>query len=260
MTYSPSFFNEMMPESLSSAKVVVPLVENLIRPSSVVDVGCATGAWLSAFLEHGVKTIVGLDGTYVDSTALLIPSQCFMATDLTKPFSLPNQYDLALSLEVAEHLSANSAQGFVRSLCQLAPVILFSAALPGQGGVHHVNEQWPEYWRALFAEHDFRMFDPFRPILWLDGRVASHYRQNMFLFIQNGFLKSRTDLSRLPEVTDREGLMVVDAQILFGLRATLKRLPYMVWRSVHRRIDRVLRLKRITGINERIKTQSALHR
>ena len=239
MIYSPSFFNEMVTESLSSAKVVVPLVVDLIHPSSAVDIGCATGAWLSVFHEHGVNTIVGLDGAYVNLTPLLIPSESFRATDLTKPFSLPGQYDFALSLEVAEHLSATSAQGFVRSLCQLAPIVLFSAAIPGQGGVHHVNEQWPEYWRKRFAEHNFRMYDPFRPLLWLDERVASHYRQNMFLFIHNDVVQSRTELSRLPEVKDGNGLMLVDPHILFGLRATLRRLPYMVWRSVRRRVERL---------------------
>jgi hypothetical protein len=101
-----------------------------------------------------------------------------------KPFSLSERFDLAISLEVAEHLPRRSASGFVRSLCQLAPIVLFSAAVPGQGGEHHVNEQWPEYWRQAFANHHFVMFDPFRPLLWHDERVAFYYRQNLFLFIR----------------------------------------------------------------------------
>jgi hypothetical protein len=239
MTYSSSFFDEIVQESLSSAKVVVPLVVDLVHPSSVVDVGCATGAWLSVFHDHGIKSILGLDGTYVDSAALLIPSDCFRSTDLAKPFSLKEEYDLALSLEVAEHLPEPSANSFVRSLCRLAPVIVFSAALPGQGGVHHVNEQWPEYWRQKFANENFRMFDPFRPFLWRDERVASHYRQNLFLYVHDDVLRVRPEFTQLQEVKDGNGLMLVEAHILFGLRATLKRLPHALWKTIRRRVLRV---------------------
>src|SRR5689334_441630 len=115
MTYSSAFFDEMIPESLSSAKIIVPLVTHLIRPASVVDVGCATGAWLSVFQEHGVKSILGLDGTYINTKDLMIPPDCYQSTDLARPFRLPKQYDLALSLEVAEHLPSSSAKGLVHS-------------------------------------------------------------------------------------------------------------------------------------------------
>jgi hypothetical protein len=243
MSYSSAFFDDLLEDSLSSAKIAVPLVLKLVHPSSVIDVGSATGAWLSVFHDHGIRNILGLDGAYVDRSKLLIPPDFFRAADLTKPFSLSERFDLAMSLEVAEHLPAGSAGGFIRSLCQLAPIVLFSAAVPGQGGEHHMNEQWPEYWRRLFAKENFRMFDPFRPLLWGNERVASHYRQNMFLFVHDDILRARSELSQLPEVKCGNGLMLVDAHILFGLRATLKRLPYIVWTSVRRRIKR-LPLKR----------------
>ncbi len=238
MTYSSSFFDEIVSESLLSAKVVVPLVVDLVRPGSVVDVGCATGAWLSVFHDHGVKTVVGLDGAYVNSTTLLIPSDCFRETDLAKPFCFSERFDLAISLEVAEHLPAASAQGFVRSLCQLAPVILFSAAVPGQMGTHHINEQWPEYWRELFATHRFRMFDPFRPVLWNDQRVALWYRQNLFLYTHEDLLKTDHRFSHLPEVVSANDIMLIDTNIFFGVRATLKRIPYLFSRSFRRRFPR----------------------
>lgn len=238
MTYSRSFFQDMTSESLASAEVVVPFVLDLLHPTSVVDVGCGTGSWLSVFRAHGLPVIYGLDGAYVEPNALLIPTECFQATDLAQPFSLSERYDLAVSLEVAEHLPATAASGFVKSLCYLAPRILFSAAIPGQGGTHHVNEQWPEYWRLLFARHGFRMFDPFRPQLWHDERVMSHYRQNMFLFLRHDLLDSRPELSHLPEVKHGDGLMLLDPFVLFSIRATIRRLPFMLWRSVSRRIDR----------------------
>lgn len=238
MTYSRSFFEEMTIESLASAEVVVPLVLDLLHPKSVIDVGCGTGPWLSAFREQGVPAIYGLDGPYIDPVTLLIPSESFRTVDLAQPFSLTERYDLAISLEVAEHLPVASARGFVKSLCELAPFIVFSAAVPGQGGTHHVNEQWPEYWRCLFARQGFRMFDPFRPQLWYDERVMSHYRQNMFLFIRHDVLASMPEFCRLPEIKDGHALMLLDPLVLFSIRATIKRLPFMLWRSVSRRIDR----------------------
>jgi 2-polyprenyl-3-methyl-5-hydroxy-6-metoxy-1,4-benzoquinol methylase len=125
MKYAKTFFDEMVPESLSSAKIIVPLVMDLLHPTSVVDVGCATGAWLSVFREHGVEDIIGIDGTYVDVEELLIPKKCFYATNLANPFSLSKRYDLALALEVAEHLPRFSAKHFVHCLCKLAAVVLF---------------------------------------------------------------------------------------------------------------------------------------
>lgn len=240
MTYSSSFFDGIVPESLSSAKVVVPLVVDLVHPASVVDVGCATGAWLSVFRDHRIGRTIGIDGEYVDRSKLLIPLDCFRAIDLAKPFCLSERFDLAMSLEVAEHLPENSARDFVRSLCQLAPIVLFSAAIPGQGGEQHVNEQWPEYWRQLFAGQDFRMFDPFRPALMHDGCVASWYRQNIFLFIRNEHTETNPRFLHLPEVKDGSGLLLIDASHLLGMYANLQyrahtswtRLPYIFFRRL----------------------------
>jgi hypothetical protein len=239
MTYSSSFFDEIVSDSLSSAKVLVPLVMDCVCPKSVVDVGCATGAWLSVFKNQGVETVVGLDGGYVKSTALLMPSDCFRVTDLEKPFSSSEEFDLAVSLEVAEHLPAESAQGFVQSLCQLAPVILFSAAVPGQTGTHHVNEQWPQYWRELFAAHRFKMFDPFRPLIWNDQRVALWYRQNVFLYIHEDLWTIDRRFSNLCETPSANDIMLIDANIFFGVTATVKRLPYLFARSIRHRFSRV---------------------
>jgi hypothetical protein len=241
MKYCQTFFDNILQESLPSAKVVVPFVLDLLKPESVVDVGCATGAWLSVFRDSGIKSVLGLDGSYVDRSQLLIPLECFSAIDLAEPFGLSRRFDLALSLEVAEHLPASRAEGFVKSLCKLSPIVLFSAAIPGQGGDYHINEQWPEYWRQLFAREHFRMLDPFRPVLWHDERVASYYRQNLFLFVHDTRLRDHSRLSQLPEVKNNEGLMLVEPNILLGLQATLRRLPLLVVTAIRRRIQRVTR-------------------
>jgi SAM-dependent methyltransferase len=168
--------------SLRSARAVVPIVLNLLSPKSVVDFGCGRGTWLKAWLENGVETALGLDGDYVDRDKLLIDRDQFRAVDLRAPVRLDRRFDLAMCLEVAEHLPARSARALVGSLAAAAPAVLFSAALPGQGGVDHVNEQWPPYWERLFAEQGMRKYDVVRPLIWCQPDVHMIYIQNLYLF------------------------------------------------------------------------------
>jgi hypothetical protein len=159
---------------------------NLLQPRSVVDVGCGTGAWLSEFRNQGVPQILGLDGEYVNREELLIPAASFRSVDLT--FQLPDlgrRFDLAVSLEVAEHLPSSHAEEFVSDICSLSPFVLFSAAVPWQGGTGHVNEQWQPYWRRLFAGRGYIALDPVRPAVWKDRRVEWWYRRNIFLYVTN---------------------------------------------------------------------------
>jgi 2-polyprenyl-3-methyl-5-hydroxy-6-metoxy-1,4-benzoquinol methylase len=137
--------------SLQSAREVIPLVRHYYDPASVVDVGCGGGSWLSVFHELGIRDIYGLDGDWANTDDLLIPSALFQETDFLKPFRLSRTFDLVVCLEIAEHIQKSSAPVLIESLTHLGPVILFSAAIPDQGGVDHVNEQWPEYWARLFG-------------------------------------------------------------------------------------------------------------
>lgn len=180
--YDDRYFNQRSAAALESARVVVPILVHLTAPRSVLDVGCARGEWLSVFREHGIEQIKGLDGEYLDQSKLLIPTDRFRAVDLLKPFVTDESWDLAVCLEVAEHLSPTRAAGLVKDLTKAAPLILFSAAIPGQSGSLHLNEQWPEYWRSLFGEHNYVRLDVIRPLIWQDPRVNWWYQQNVYLF------------------------------------------------------------------------------
>jgi SAM-dependent methyltransferase len=186
--YDAAFFEAHRAGARSSAEVLVPKVVELLRPKSVVDVGCGPGTWLSVFRRHGVADVLGVDGSYVDPGGLDIPTESFVAHDLTRPLRLGRSFDLAVSLEVAEHLPPESAAAFVESLVGLAPRVLFSAAIPHQGGEGHVNGQWPAYWAALFAEHDYAPVDCFRRRLWGDERVEWWYAQNVLLYVRRDSL------------------------------------------------------------------------
>ena len=123
--------------------------------------------------------------------------------DCRRPASIEKadgRYDLAVCLEVAEHLPESSASDLVRTLTTLAPIVLFSAAIPGQGGVGHINERWPSYWKSRFEEHGFQRLDPIRPHIWKNRRVHWWYRQNIFLFA------AREQIDHSESLRDEEGL------------------------------------------------------
>jgi SAM-dependent methyltransferase len=180
--YSSGFFDSQSQGSRTSARAVIPIVRELVRPTSVLDVGCGIGTWLAEWIKQDVTDVLGLDGEYVDKTALVIEPAKFVPTDLQKRFSLGRKFDLVECLEVAEHLDEAYADLFIESLASHGDTILFSAAIPGQGGTHHVNEQWQSYWIEKFSRSGFKVYDVVRPRIWADPRIEAWYRQNIFLF------------------------------------------------------------------------------
>jgi len=180
--YDRRFYDLLAATADPSAAVIVPKLLALAPVVSVLDVGCGTGGWVAAFLAQGVEDVLGVDGPWVAEDQLRIPRERFRRADLAAPLRFERRFDLALALEVAEHLPLERAEGFVADLLAAAPLVLFSAAIPGQGGEGHVNEQWPEWWAGRFARLGARCLDPFRHLLWHDERVAWWYRQNLVLF------------------------------------------------------------------------------
>ncbi len=181
--YPSTFFDYIEEGASRSAAVIVPLLAKLLPIKSVLDVGCGRGAWLRQWRRHGVIDIVGADGPYVDRRGLLIPADQFVEADLSQPIDLGRRFDLVQSLEVAEHLPAGAADAFVDSLARHGSVILFSAAVPGQGGEHHINERPYGYWRDKFRARGYVLFDAVRPLLVGDRHVEPWYRYNSLLFV-----------------------------------------------------------------------------
>jgi SAM-dependent methyltransferase len=180
--YTGEFFKAQRASSRRSAKVVVPRVLDALAPASIVDVGCGTGTWLAVFRDHGITDVLGVDGPYIDPGLLEIPHDRFVPCDLTKPLRVDRTFDLVVSLEVAEHLPWACADTFVQSLTGLGQAVLFSAAIPYQGGTTHVNEQWPEFWAARFSKRGYAPVDFLRRHLWNDANVEWWYAQNMLLY------------------------------------------------------------------------------
>lgn len=182
MPYDKTFYEGQADGSQRSAEIVVPLLMKMVDVRSVVDIGCGVGTWLKAFRTNGVDDTLGIDGDYVDRSDLRIPAERFRPADLRKAIDLGRRFDLACSLEVAEHLPPSVADQFVATLVHAAPVVLFSAAAPGQGGMNHINEQWQSYWVERFAAHGYRVFDCIRPLIHGNDNVEWWYQQNILLF------------------------------------------------------------------------------
>ena len=183
-TYSQEFYVNRHEKTIHSAKTILSIVlERIPAVHSAVDVGCGVGTWLSVLQKKGVKDIQGLDGSWVDQNLLTIPRTCFKQVDLRKSsIILPQRYDLAISLEVAEHLPSDRSKEFVSSLTALSDYVLFSAAIPFQGGRNHVNEQWQHFWVDLFGSMDYVVHDFIRQKIWNDNQIPFWYRQNILLF------------------------------------------------------------------------------
>src|SRR6476660_3644504 len=180
--YGREFYEETVPGALRSARAIVPIVLAHLPVRSAVDIGCGHGAWLHALEECDVTDIIGYDGTYVDQSKLLMHPANFRVIDLHDAFEIDRTFELAISLEVAEHLPKRLAQQFIQRLVSAAPIVLFSAAIPGQIGHYHINVQWQDYWRSIFKTFGFHPVDLVRPHIWGHSDVEYWYQQNIILY------------------------------------------------------------------------------
>ncbi|WP_371225199.1 class I SAM-dependent methyltransferase [Roseovarius sp. 2305UL8-3] len=195
--YDDTFFNYIDQGARSSAKALIDLLNGWLAPQRVLDLGCGRGVWLDEWQKAGASTVLGIDGTYVNRDALAINKDDFQSADLTKPLKLDARFDLAQSLEVGEHLPGDASDTLVDSLCQSSDRILFSAAVVGQGGEFHVNEQPLSYWQEKFAARGYRAFDCLRPHLRHNMQVEPWYRYNsIFYASEKGVEGLPTDVTK----------------------------------------------------------------
>jgi len=247
--YTPAFYNGQSPTSFDAGSTMLPPVLELVRPASLVDVGCGVGTWLAAAEKLGVGTLVGIEGPWVHTEQLKSPRIRLVTHDLEQPLPLRERFDLAMSVEVAEHVSQRRADALVGELCALSQVVLFGAAIPGQGGVNHINEEWQSVWAARFAARGYRVVDLLRPRFWTQREIPVHYRQNTLLYVHEsrfGELEARHGAALpVPPIVDIAHPEVLNANtnalhaaptVRQSLKATAG-LPMAVLRSLRRRLS-----------------------
>jgi SAM-dependent methyltransferase len=185
--YDDEYFqSEVEDLAVRSADTIAGSILADLKPSSLVDVGCGTGALLAVLKDRGCR-VLGLE--YAESGL----EYCRKRNLDVRKFDIERApvpddptFDVAISLEVAEHLPASVADRFVALLAGLSDRIVFTAAHPGQGGTDHINEQPASYWIAKFADHGFStdvdLASRWKKDWESSGQVASYYFQNLLIF------------------------------------------------------------------------------
>ena len=185
--YDENFWRQGSLFNYTSAKNVLSLFFQWHKPKSIIDIGCGVGSWLKAAKELGIDDIFGVDINEIDEKYLLVPRKYIEIANLeTYKQNNHNRYDLAISIEVAEHLSENVAEDFINTLTNLSNVILFSAAIPLQVGTNHINCQQPIYWYNIFKSNGYVCFDILRDLLrdFEDSEVNPCHKQNVLIYVK----------------------------------------------------------------------------
>ncbi len=190
--YDESFYSSQVGGSYQSAAHYAEILHEVFAPIAIVDVGCGHGTWLRAFKQRGATTLVGVDGSWITHDKLVDSDIQFVEANLNLPIQIEQKFDLAMSLEVAEHLEPHAAGVFIESLCYLSDVVLFSAAYSQQGGVNHLNEQPHSFWAELFEQQGYEVYDLFRPRVWGRPDIEFWYQQNAFLYVRKGTALSQS--------------------------------------------------------------------
>lgn len=185
-SYDGFFYEENRYNSVISAAKILKVIMPAINARTVVDFGCGSGTWLYVIKLFGAETILGVDGDYINRDTLMIDPECFMPMDLENPKPLGQRYDLAISVEVAEHLVEAAADGFVETICSASDVVLFSAAHPGQGGTDHYNEQPFEYWEEKFGQRGYRPIE-IRQFFKDNLDIGYEYRTNITIYATDSY-------------------------------------------------------------------------
>lgn len=210
-----------------SAERILDIVMDYYRPASILDVGCGIGTWLKVARSRGILDIRGIEGSWIDNAKLQVEPRFVEVVDLENSFNLGRRFDLVISLEVAEHLSEGAADHFIESLTAHAPLVLFSAAIPYQGGDHHVNEQFLPYWANRFSRLNFRPVDVIRGKIWNEQPILWWLRQNVVLFAEQQLLARDERLHRAAEESAAYPLSLVHPDVYLhrmqiGMQAVAK--------------------------------------
>jgi SAM-dependent methyltransferase len=196
--YDARFYEQYESGCLRSAREILQILAAVYPFRSVVDVGAGVGTWLRAAAEQGAEVLVGIEGNWVKDNANRFGGASYVYADLNTPLSIDRRFDLAISVEVAEHLNPDRSQGLVEEICRSSDVVIFGAAMPRQHGSAHINGRPHSFWIDLFEKRGFACLDPFRPKVWYNSSVYPWYAQNTFLFVAETI---RSRFASLPPAT-----------------------------------------------------------
>lgn len=166
--------------------VIDALVHTFPEARSFADAGAGTGQFVAQLRQRGI----GAMGMERSGIARRMAREAYGVR--LQRFNLcfrprPVKVDVAYSFEVAEHVPGRLAARFARFLADCAPIVVMTAAHPGQGGIGHINEQPPAYWEKIFRDLGRSRDEP-REKQFMDGlpleRLSPHWsKTNVFVFV-----------------------------------------------------------------------------
>lgn len=169
----------------ANADAVAEIVWRYFQPKSVIDLGCGLGFFLAGCATRGAE-VQPVDADWVAPLETEVAKESYILHDLNQPFTSATRYDLAASIECAEHLEPHRSRDFVAELCALSDVVLFSAGIPGQGGSGHINLRWQTFWARAFADQGYKCYDPVRRRMAARDDALDWYAQNILLYVKDG--------------------------------------------------------------------------
>lgn len=201
--YDDAFYQKHRAGSYRSAHLILSYINAHYPINSVIDYGCGIGTWCIAAKELGIDEVYGVDSNLLNHDMLSNQQIEFRQLDIAKPIDLYRDFDMAMSMEVGEHLQESVSDIYIKNLIRHTELVLFSAAVPGQEGLHHINEQPLSYWVEKFRVYDFLLFDVLRGVFWSNQEIEPWYRNNVVLFAHKS-LVSELDrqLPSPPPITD----------------------------------------------------------
>ncbi|GAB3313424.1 hypothetical protein GCM10027355_05740 [Haloplanus salinarum] len=186
--YSENYYSKRKKDPWrTDAENISRAIRQYFAPDCVIDFGCAIGAHLELFYENGIN-IKGIEGNSDAFDHAVVPEEYLEQHDLRDRYDTEKEYDLVLCFELAEHLPERYADTLVDTLADAGKTIVMTAATPGQGGTHHVNEQPREYWYKKFESRGFE-YDPdavenLRDMIEVDRSTWVY--ENLMVFVDAG--------------------------------------------------------------------------
>lgn len=155
--YTEEYFKQIIEEEEGQADRLASYLISTYQPKSVVDFGCANGLYLEPFYNTGNIHVLGLDYSAEAVKMAKIPN--IVLTDLRQPYNTVSKFDLALCIEVLEHIEEEYADIVVENIINSSDIVIISPATIGQGGVGHVNLQYKKYWKEKFEKEGFQYME-----------------------------------------------------------------------------------------------------
>jgi SAM-dependent methyltransferase len=183
--YSKDFYIQRERNTGYAASTILEILFKKIKINSALDLGCGNGVWLSELEKRGVSKTIGVDGPWVPRDLYLSNNEFIEHNFIDDKFEIQEKFDVVISLEMFEHIPQKRANELIETISSITDCVLFSAAIPNQGGNGHINEQWLSHWVELFRAQGFYLDDTLRPVIWNDFKIPYWYRQNIVLFDRN---------------------------------------------------------------------------